>query len=229
MSRGTLEWQERRAATEKSTGGAWSVARALRTKSFWALVIVYFLTSFASFSVSPQAVAAMVEAGIAPLAAAGAFGLCGMLSLIGNASISPLVDRFGQRLMITLSYIGTVVGILCLAALPSHPSMLLVYAWAMLFGINQGTRGPIISTLTATLFSGGGVGRIYGTIALGMGFGAATGSWLSGLLHDLTGDYLASFVMAATAAAIGMVTFWTVPLLSDARAENRRREAAEAQ
>jgi cyanate permease len=99
----------------------------------------------------------------------------------------------------------------------------------MLFGINQGTRGPIISTLTATLFSGGGVGRIYGTIALGMGFGAATGSWLSGLLHDLTGDYLASFVMAATAAAIGMVTFWTVPLLSDARAENRRREAAEAQ
>jgi MFS family permease len=229
MSRGTLEWQERRAATEKSTGGAWSVARALRTKAFWALVIVYFLTSFASFSVSPQAVAAMVEAGIAPLAAAGAFGLCGMLSLIGNASISPLVDRFGQRLMITLSYIGTVVGILCLAALPSHPSMLLVYAWAMLFGINQGTRGPIISTLTATLFSGGGVGRIYGTIALGMGFGAATGSWLSGLLHDLTGDYLASFVMAATAAAIGMVTFWTVPLLSDARAENRRREAAEAQ
>ena len=50
--------------------------------------------------------------------------------------------------------------------------MILVYAWAILFGINQGTRGPIISTLAATLFAGGGVGRIYGTIALGMGFGA---------------------------------------------------------
>ena len=225
MSRGSPEWQQRRAATEAATGGGWNVVRALKTQPFWALLVVYFLTSLASFSVSPQAVAAMVEAGIAPLAAAGAFGLCGMLSLIGNASIAPLVDRFGQRQMITLSYLGTVAGILCLAALPSYPSMALVYGWVLLFGINQGTRGPIISTLTATLFSGGGVGRIYGTIALGMGFGAAFGSWISGLLHDITGGYLASFLLAAGSAAVGMMTFWTVPLLSDARAAMRKEQA----
>jgi cyanate permease len=80
--------------------------------------------------------------------------------------------------------------------------------------------------LTATLFSGGGVGRIYGTIALGMGFGAAFGSWLSGLLHDMTGGYLASFVMAATSAALGMATFWTVPLLSEARAQLLERSSS---
>lgn len=222
MSRGSFEWQDRRAASEAATGGGWSIVRALRTKAFWALLLVYFLTSLASFSVSPQAVAAMVEAGIGPLAAASAFGLCGMLSLIGNASIAPLVERFGQRLMITLSYLGTVIGILCLAALPSYASMVLVYAWVFLFGINQGTRGPIISTLTATIFAGGGVGRIYGTIALGMGFGAASGSWLSGLLHDVTGGYLVSFVTAASAAALGMMTFWTVPLLSEAREALRK-------
>ncbi|MGE0701336.1 MAG: MFS transporter [Hyphomicrobiaceae bacterium] len=220
MSRGTPAWQARRAAQDASRSD-WSIGRAARTPAFWALALVYFLTSLASFSVSPQAVAAMVEAGISPLAAAGAFGLCGMLSLIGNASISPLVDRFGQRLMITLSYLGTVIGILCLAVLPSHPSMLLVYAWVLLFGINQGTRGPVISTLVATLFAGGGVGRVYGTIALGMGFGAASGSWLSGILHDMTGGYLASFLVAAGAAALGMATFWTVPLLDDARAASR--------
>jgi MFS family permease len=140
-----------------------------------------------------------------------------MLSLIGNASIAPLLDRFGQRVSITLSYLGTIAGILCLAALPANPTLFLVYGWALLFGINQGTRGPIISTLTATLFAGGGVGRIYGTIALGMGCGAATGSLLSGILHDLTGAYLVSFVFAAASAAFGMATFWTVPLLSDAR------------
>lgn len=220
MSRGSPEWRQRRAAVEAATGGGWSVVRAVRTQPFWALFFVYVLTSLASFAVSPQAVAAMVEAGIAPLAAAGAFGLCGMLSLIGNASIAPLVDRFGQRSTITLSYLGTVAGILCLAALPSQPSMVLVYGWVVLFGVNQGTRGPIISAIAATIFSGGGVGRIYGTISLGMGFGAALGSWLSGVLHDFTGGYLASFVMAAGAAALGMATFWTVPLLSEARNRN---------
>lgn len=226
MWHGSAEWRDRRAAHEKATGGGWTIANAAKSRAFWALILVYFFTSLASFAVSPQSVAAMVEAGITPLAAASAFGVSGMLSLIGNASISPLVDRFGQRLMITLSYLGTIVGILCLAALPSQPGLVLMYGWAILFGINQGTRGPIISTLTATLFAGGGVGRIYGTIALGMGFGAAFGSWTSGLLHDYTGDYQASFVFAATCAAIGMVTFWTVPLLSDARRRNREAAAA---
>ena len=117
LSRGSPAWQRRRAAQE-ATRGYWDVVRAARTPAFWALFLVYFLTSLASFAVSPQSFAAMVEAGITPLAAASAFGLCGMLSLIGNASIAPLVDRIGQRPMITLSYLGTVIGILSLAALP---------------------------------------------------------------------------------------------------------------
>ena len=225
MWRGSSDWQQRRAAQEAASGG-WSVASAARSRAFWALLLVYFFTSLASFAVSPQSVAAMVEAGISPLAAAGAFGLCGMLSLIGNASIAPLVERFGQRLTITLSYLGTIIGILCLAAVPSHPSMILVYAWAILFGINQGTRGPIISTLAATLFAGGGVGRIYGTIALGMGFGAALGSWISGVLHDVTAGYVTSFVVAAGCAAVGMATFWTVPLLSEVRQQAKTVDAA---
>ena len=217
MWHGSSEWRARRTAHDAATGGGWNVATAARSRPFWALMLVYFFTSLASFSVAPQSVAAMVEAGITPLTAASAFGICGMLSLIGNASIAPLVDRFGQRISITLSYLGTIAGILCLAALPANPTLVLVYGWALLFGINQGTRGPIISTLTATLFAGGGVGRIYGTIALGMGCGAAAGSLLSGILHDITGAYLVSFLFAAASAAFGMATFWTVPLLSDAR------------
>ena len=228
MWHGSPDWQRRRAAHEAATGGGWSVASAARSRPFWALMLVYLFTSLASFAVSPQSVAAMVEAGITPLAAAGAFGLCGMLSLIGNASIAPMVDRYGQRGMITLTYLGTIIGVLCLAALPFYPSMLLVYGWAVLFGVNQGTRGPIISTLAATLFAGGGIGRIYGTIALGMGIGAAAGSWVSGLLHDATGGYVAPFLMAAAAAAGGMATFWTVPLISEVRARQRAAAGARA-
>lgn len=36
----------------------------------------------------------------------------------------------------------------------------------------------------------GGVGRVYGIIAPGIGFGAAAGSWNSGALHDVTGSVL---------------------------------------
>ena len=44
----------------------------------------------------------------------------------------------------------------------------------------QGARGPIIVTLVALLFPGGGVGAIYGTLSLALGLGAALGSWISG-------------------------------------------------
>jgi len=55
---------------------------------------------------------------------------------------------------------------------------------------------------------------VYGTIMLGMGLGGAVGSWASGRLHDLTGGYLAGFLLAILGAAAGIALFWTVGALS---------------
>jgi MFS family permease len=214
--RGSSDWQARRTARE-AAAPAWNVASAARTSAFWALAAVYFFTSVASFSVMPQSVACMVEAGISPLTAAGAFGMAGMLSLVGNVAVGMLADRYGRRVMVTISYIGTMIGITCLLAVTASAYLWLVYAWVLFFGINQGTRGPIISTIVALLYAGGGVGRIYGTITLGMGIGAAFGSWISGYLHEVNGTYTASFLLAIGAAACGLLTFWVVPSLADRR------------
>ena len=57
------------------------------------------------------------------------------------------------------------------------------------------------------LFAGAGVGSIYGGILLAMGLGGAAGSWIAGLLHDLTGGYGAGFLVAVLGAAAGIVLF----------------------
>ena len=63
---------------------------------------------------------------------------------------------------------------------------------------------------SADSFSGAGIGSIYGGLTLGMGLGAAAGSWGAGLLHDLTGGYNAGFVLAIAGSVAGIVLFWTV-------------------
>jgi MFS family permease len=94
-------------------------------------------------------------------------------------------------------------------------SLLLVYGFVLFFGLMQGARGPIIVALVAVLFSGGGVGAIYGTLSLAMGLGAAIGSWSSGLLYELTGSYVASFLLAIGGCLAGLSTFWLVRSLRD--------------
>jgi hypothetical protein len=50
-----------------------------------------------------------------------------------------------------------------------------------------------------------------------MGLGAALGAWGSGLLFGVTGNYLASFLLAIASALAGLVCFWVVPSLRHER------------
>jgi MFS family permease len=217
ISAGSRHWQAVRAAATASPAGAWTASSATRTGAFWGLFAVYLFTSIAAYSVTPHSVAYLVEKGFHPLVAAGAFGLTGALSVVGMLSIGWISDRFGRRQTATLSYLSTMLGIGCLSLVGVWPSLILVYAFVAFFGLMQGVRGPIIVAMVAVLFPGGGVGAIYGTLSLAMGLGAALGAWTSGLLFGVTGNYLASFLLAIASAFAGLLCFWVVPSLRHER------------
>lgn len=217
MTRGSLDWQILRHVNNASGAPVWTVSRAVRTWGFWALFGVYFFTSVAAYAVLPQSVAFLVERGFDPLVAAGAFGMTGALSAIGIVSVGWFSDRFGRLNAVVISKISTVTGILSLLAIAWFQSFALLYAFVFFFGIMQGARGPIITVMVAILFRGGSIGAIYGTLSMAMGFGASLGSWGSGILHDLTGDYVASFSFAAIASVTGMLCYVLSPNLRNER------------
>jgi MFS family permease len=167
--------------------------------------------------VLPQSVAALIESGFAPLVAASAFGLMGLLSTLGIVAIGWMSDRYGRIATVTLSYVITIIGVLALIATVSYPSLLLMYAFVVCFGLMQGARGPILVALVSVLYPGGGVGSIFGAMSLGLGIGAALGSWASGLLHEVAGGYTASFGLAVVSSLIGMLIFLLVPSLRNER------------
>ncbi len=209
ITRGSSAWRRQRSQAASAVGG-WTLMRSIRSDGFWGLFAAYFVTAVAAYSVLPQSVAYLSEMGFDPLVAAGAFGFTGALSVVGILSIGWLSDAIGRKPAVSFSYLMSIAGTSMLILIAVWPSLILLYGFVLCFGLMQGARGPVILSYVVTLFPGGNVGAIYGTLSLALGLGAGIGSWTSGLLHELTGTYYASFAQGAFASLIGLVLFWSV-------------------
>lgn len=208
-----------RADIEKTGQAAaqWTIRSAIGTIEFWLLVQAFFFTAVAAYLTSVQVIAFLIDRGYPPIEAALAFGVAGMLSICGVMMSGWAMVRFGVRRATVVSFVGTFLGIfglVCFAVWP-HGGWVLLYIVA--FGISQGARGPVISALNARIFARGRVSSIYGLIFMIMSFGSAFGAWLSGLLHDLTGDYTAAFVVACLAVFLAAAPFVVTRRLVEAK------------
>jgi MFS family permease len=204
-------------ARGKGAGAGATVREALRTRTFWSLSQIFFCTATAMFSMLVQLVAFFIDAGFSPLTAATAYGALGMLSAFSVMMSGPVAERFGYRQAATASFVGTGTGILLLAAITIAPSTLLLGAFVLVFGLCMGVRGPIVSSVSARLFAGPNVATIYGAIYATNALGAAFGAFLGGLLHDLTGGYVAGLALALVFVVLAALPFWLQPVLRNFR------------
>jgi MFS family permease len=203
-------------ARAKGEGG-WTLRSAMGTRIYWGLAQIFVCTAIAMFSVIVQLVAFFIESGFSPITAATAFGIIGMLSAASIMGSGFLAERFGYRQTATASFCGTATGMALLLAMAAQPLALLLVAFVPIFGLCMGVRGPIVSSICARHFAGANVATIYGTIYACNALGAAFGSWVGGLLHDLTGGYQAGIVMALVFVAFAVAPFWTVRDLREFR------------
>lgn len=192
----------------------WTLGTAMKTPLFWALARVFFFTSLGMFTVVVQSVVFFIDAGFSPLVAATAFGVTGMLSVASVAASGPLAERFGVRRTVAVSFVGSALGVALMLVLSFRPWLMLLCAYVLIFGLCQGMRGPIVSSITTRHFAGPRVATIYGMIFTFNAFGSASGSLIGGALHDLTGGYRIGLLFALCSMAIAVTTFWTVPALS---------------
>ena len=195
------------AATGPGAGGP-AVVDALQTRAFWALFVAYLCTPLAVFPVVTHQVAFAVDQGFPRLFVAGIFGLTGLMSTVGRIGFGVAADRIGRATSATVSYACTAVGTLCLLTLESWHHEASLYAYALLFGLGFGARGPIITAMASQLFQGRRFGVIYGFLSVGNGVGGAIGPWFGGAIHDFTGSYRVAFLIAVGFCAMGAACFW---------------------
>ena len=188
---------------------------ALKTKMFWLLFVIMFITAVAMYLVGPQMVAYLVSVGFDSTVASLAFSINGFLTVFGFAGTGWLARYFGMKRVATISYAMSITAVILLACLTVLPVMALLALAILPLGLSQGARGPIVSVQASQAFSGQGLGAIYGAITMGVGLGGMSGAWLSGVFYDVTGGYVLSYSVSVVCALAGVGLFWMIREVPD--------------
>jgi len=205
--------------TEKTED--WTVAQALRSGVFWLLFGSRVLASMGNQLIVTHQIAYAVDVGFSKLFAASVFGLMGICSIFGRIFFGYLADRIKREAAFTWVQAVSVLGIVALLLLKDDSLSLLLYAYAVFYGLGQGSRALVLSAISADIFSGKSFGAILGYFTLSIGIGGAVGSWLGGFIFDTTGSYTSAFVIAALCCLVSVIAVWVTPGMVAAQARGR--------
>ncbi|MBI2369226.1 MAG: MFS transporter [Deltaproteobacteria bacterium] len=188
----------------------WTVLAAMKTSQFWILVFIRAASAMAINLVLSHQVIHVVDKGYTKMLAASIFGLSGLVSIVGIVGLGYLSDRWGRESTLTVSWVGSGLGPIFLLLVRDSSTPWLLYAYSLFFGLGLGSRGSLISAISADLFQGRHFGHIYGYLTMATGAGAAIGPWLGGYLYDRLGSYDLAFAGCAATLLACCGGIWVV-------------------
>ena len=184
------------ASTEQS---GLSRRQALRHPAFHLFMFSSFLVGLLTFGTQQHVVAYWTQASGDATAAAGAYSIVMLFAAVGKVALGGLFDRLSVRTASCVSGLTILVAMLALVLLPGQPVMLLA---AVLVGLTIPLQVMLPTYLTGRLFGQRDYGALYGISSSLLFLGAGVGAPLSASLFDLTGGYLASWLVFAALALL---------------------------
>ena len=176
-----------------------SRAQAMRTPAFWLLIAYTVLVYPAQAGVSLHQAAHLVERGIAPGTAATVVAAFSFMSGMGTLASGFIARRLPLRFVLA-AIAGMVCGGTLLMSRIATPAD--GFAAACLFGFGLGGVLTLLPVAWADYFGRANFGAIRGIALSAQVLAQAAGPLIAGLLHDLTGDYLAALYFFAALAAL---------------------------
>ncbi len=117
-------------------------------------------------------------------------------------------DRFGRRPVLAWLYGSRMLLFAGLFLVQDSAAALILLA--LLGGTSMSGTFALGSALVADIFGRFSVGSVFGAVFLLHQVGAALGSWIGGLLFELTGGYGAAFLVCCIQLGLGSLLSLTV-------------------
>src|SRR5215467_10573437 len=186
----------------------WTLPRALATARFWWIALGYFCGLYIWYAVQVHQTKYLLDIGFSSNVGVWALGIVSLLGIPGQIVLGHVSDRIGREAIWAISCVGFAICFAALIALKYEPSLLLVY----LMVFTQGALGygltSIMGAVVLEIFQGAHYGSIFGTIMLAALAGGAAGPWITGLLHDWTGNYTIAFAIAIAVSLLSALAIW---------------------
>jgi MFS family permease len=186
----------------------WTLTRAIATARFWWLAIGYFAGLYIWYAVQVHQTKYLLDIGFSPSVAVWSLGAVSLLGIPGQILLGHVSDRIGREWVWTIGCAGFAICFAALMALPQLHSLTLVY----LMVFTQGALGygltSVLGPIVIEIFQGKHYGSIFGTIQVAALSGGAVGPLVTGVLHDITGNYTLAFAIAIGMSILSALSIW---------------------
>jgi MFS family permease len=179
-----------------------SRAQALATPAFWLLMLFTVLVYPVQAGVSLHQAPHFIERGIDSTTAALIVSSFSLMSGIGTLVCAFLPRRLPIRFVLALVGLLLALGTALMTRIASPADGFLA---AGLFGLGIGGMLTLLPVAWADYFGRANYGAIRGLALSAQVLAQATGPLLSGVLHDLDGDYQRAFWFFAALSALSVV------------------------
>ena len=150
----------------------------------------------------------LIEIGVSPLQAAWALGIVSLVGIPGQIIFGHLSDRIGREWAWAIGCLGFMICFAALIALQAGANPVLIYTMILAQGFLGYSSTAVLGPIVAEIFEGPHFGSIFGTLMVSAISGGAVGPWVTGLLHDWTGTYVAAFWVALAFSALSAIAIF---------------------
>lgn len=186
----------------------WTPKKASSDWTFRILALSYFFSTGGIISMLTFVVPHMINIGISPIQASGAFGVIGIMSAVGSIVFGFFSDRFGRKwtIVVTTGLIAVAFGVSTL--IPANLTML--YGWAVLYGLSYGGAPEQYAAIVTDYFGTAHSTTLFGLVTLAGGIGGGLFPLLGGWIVDQTGDYYTTLLILAAGMAVASALAFTL-------------------
>jgi len=185
-----------------------ALRETIKTRRFWSLMLFPSLTTFGVYIIIVHHVKYLVDHGVDKMWAASLFAAAAAISAGFRFFWGWFSDRTGREITFTFGGICFSSGILFLLLFQYRPLPILLYLFALLFGVGWAANAPMFMSIAGDLYKGKNFGLIYGMVEGAIGAGSALGAWLAGYIFDCTQSYFWAFVLTIVSNLLSILLVW---------------------
>jgi len=199
---------ERRASASVLDAKPLPIIELGRHANFWWLALSFFVCGVTTAGlIDTHLIPYAQDIHIDPITAATAFGVLGTFNVLGTIVSGAVSDRFGHKWVLGWVYAGRAV---TLVFLPMVREPVMLFVFAVAFGLVDFATVPPTTTLSTTLFGRRAGGTVVGLVSLSHQIGSAMGSYAGGFIHDAAGSYLPFFLAGAAWCIAAAAMSWAI-------------------
>lgn len=199
---------EARIARDRAEGRPQAFRSLARQRNFWWLMGSFWICGVTTAGlIDPHFIPYAEDVHIDTVTAATAFGVLGAFNVIGTLFAGAVSDRWGHKWVLGWVYAGRAVTLIALLFVREP---ILLFAFAVAFGLVDFATVPPTTALSTTLFGRRSGGTVIGLVSLSHQVGSAMGSYAGGLVHDLAGSYVPFFLAGALLCVAAAVMSWAI-------------------